>query len=182
MEINNINVDRIIFDEIDSISSFLVHKINANFIWFVSASFNYTDLGIYTGNICEELLPLITCKCDNKYIDENLKLKTPIIYRIICKNIYLDTIVDGIFTYDEYKLLNAMDYSALKKKFCNKIAQTEKEALEYIVKDQIDNIEMEKLRIIDLEKIIKNNSYFNVERLNNAHKQLETSKLSLEKS
>ena len=44
----NIKINRIFFDEIDNISSFIQTKINTHFVWFVSASFNYNQLGIYS--------------------------------------------------------------------------------------------------------------------------------------
>jgi hypothetical protein len=66
----------------------------------------------------------------------------------------LDNIFSGILSSDEFRVLNAMDYSKLKKKFCNKIAQNEKEALDYLVKDKLDTIEIEKLRIEDINAMI----------------------------
>ena len=132
------------FDEIDSISSFVVSEINANFVWFISASIDYNMLGIYTKKIDKDLIPYITCKCDDEFIDSCFNLFEKNIYKIICKNLYLDNIFNGIISNDEFKVLNAMDYSKLKKKFCNKIAQNEKEALDYLVKDKLDNIEIQK--------------------------------------
>ena len=175
---NFLNVERVFFDEIDSISSFIVNKINANFIWFVSASFNYEEMGIYTTKIDESLIPFITCKCDNKFIDNIFNIDSPNIYKIICKNIYLDSIFNGLISKEEFKLLNAMDYSKLKKKFCNKIAQNEKEAIDFLVKDKIDIIEMEEIRIEDINKLLET---VNIEeRRNELNKQLEKSKKSLE--
>jgi hypothetical protein len=177
---NFLNVERVFFDEIDSISSFIVNKINANFIWFVSASFNYEEMGIYTTKIDKSLIPFITCKCNDKFIDNIFNIDSPNIYKIICKNIYLDSIFNGLISNEEFKLLNAMDYSKLKKKFCNKIAQNEKEAIDFLVKDKIDIIEMEELRINDINKILET---INVdERINALNKQLEKSKKSLEES
>ena len=178
---NNILVERVFFDEIDSISSFLINEINANFIWFISASFHYDEMGIYKNKIDENLLPYITCNCDENFINNCMKLPNQNIYKIICKNIYLDDIFQGVLSREEYKLLNAMDYSRLKKKFCNKIAQNEKEALDYLVKDKLDIIEMETIRIDDLSKQIQNN-YINDKRLIILEKQLEKSKKSLEEN
>ena len=151
MESNFLNMERVFFDEVDSISSFLVNKINANFIWFVSASFDYNDLGIFTSKIDIPLLPYITCKCNDNYVDSMFMLDDPTIYKIICKNIYLDNIFQGLFTQEEFKILNALDYSKLKKKFYHKIAQNETEAIDYLVKDKTEIIEIEKIRIQDLE-------------------------------
>ena len=194
MKSNNINVERVFFDEIDSISSFLINEINANFIWFVSASFNYYEMGIYKNKIDEHLLPYITCECENSFIDHCMGLPSQNIYKIICRNIYLDNIFEGMVSSEEYKVLNAMDYSRLKKKFCNRIAQNEKEALDFLVKDKLEIIEIETIRIEDLTKqidILNNNSNnsstnlnnnFNEKRINILNKQLDKSKQSLEDS
>lgn len=178
---NFLNVECVFFDEIDSISSFVVSEINANFVWFISASVDYDMLGIYTKKIDRDLIPYITCKCEDSFIDRNFNLFEKNIYKIICKNLYLDNIFSGILSSEEFKVLNAMDYSKLKKKFCNKIAQNEKEALDYLVKDKLDIIEIEKLRIEDINKMIE--TYESGDnRINLLKKQLEKSTKSLEDS
>jgi len=176
---NFLNVERVIFDEIDSISYSIINKINANFIWFVSASFDYNKIGIYK-DIDSLLISYITCKCDNNFIDNILNIDVPNIYKIICRNIYLDTIFNGILTNEEFNLLNAMDYSKLKKKFCNRIAQNEKEAVDYLVKDKINIIETEELRIIDINKILETTCIEESKTV--LKKQLEESTKSLEES
>ena len=181
LESKFLKVNRVFFDEIDSISSLLINEINSNFIWFVSASFNYNDLGIYKNRLDIQLIPYITCKCNNNFIDNMLKLKNPNIYKIICKNIYLDNIFNGLLSRDEFRLLNAMDYSNLKKKFCNKIAQNEKEALDLLVKDKLDIIDMENLRIEDFKKALESLNGTD-ERVNVLKELLDKSILSLEES
>ena len=177
---NYLNVKRVFFDEIDSISSFLVNEINADFIWFVSASFRHSELGIYTDKISSDLFPYIKCKCNDTYIDKMFKIVNPNIYKIICKNIYVDNIFSGILSKEEYRLLNAMDYTKLKKKFYHKIAQNDKEAIDFLVKDKIEIIEMEELRIEDLKKSIESCSIN--ERLNSLKSQLDESEKSLKES
>jgi len=177
---NFLNVERVFFDEIDSISSLLINEINSNFIWFVSASFNYNELGVYKNKIDETLIEYIKCKCDNIYLENILMMEDPNIYRIICRNIYLDKIFDGIVSNEDFKLLNAMDYSKLQKKFCNKIANNEKDAIEYLVKDKLNIIEIEEIRIIDLKKAIETTDIN--ETKNILKKQLEESIKSVEDS
>jgi hypothetical protein len=179
---NYLNVERVFFDEIDSISSFVVNEINANFSWFISASFSYDEMGIYRTKIESDLLPYITCKCEEKFIDNMFNLDSPNIYKIICKNLYLDNIFNGLISQEEFRLLNAHDYSRLKKKFSNRIAQNEKEAIDILVKDKIDIIEIEKLRIEDLGKSIQCSLGGNEERLKILRTQLEKSQKSLEES
>jgi len=177
-----LKVDRVFFDEIDSISSLIINKIDANFLWFISASFNYDELGIYKKSIEKDLLPYITCKCNDAFVDYSLKLNDPNIYKIICKNIYIDNIFNGLLSRDEFRLLNAMDYTRLKKKFCNRIAQNEIEAVNFLVEDKINIIEMEELRIIDLNKMLESTFSLDGERINILKKQLEKSTKSLDDS
>jgi hypothetical protein len=172
--------NRVFFDEIDSISSYLINEINSKFIWFVSASFTYEDLGVYSLRLDKELLPYIQCKCKESFIDNMFSLQEPIIYKIICKNIYVDNIFQGLLSKKEFTLLNAMDYSRLKKKFHNRIAQNEVEAIDILVIDKLDIIEMEKIRIHDLHKSMENTD--NPSRLDILKKQLQRSTESLEDS
>ena len=181
---NFLKIERVFFDEIDSISSVIINEINANFTWFVSASFDYEYLGIYTKNIDKDLICYITCKCEDSFINNIFILNDPIIYKIICKNIYVDNIFNGLFTSEEYRLLNAMDYSKLKKKFCNFIAQNEKEAVDFLVRDRIDIIDIETLRIDDINKLLitLEDNDINKDRINILKKQLDRSTKSLEES
>jgi len=181
LESKFLKVDRIFFDEIDSISSLLINKINSDFIWFVSASFNYNELGIYSKYLNITSIPYITCKCNNNYIDKVQILGTPKTYKIICKNLYLDNIFIYLLSSDELKLLNAMDYSNLKKKFCNIIAQNDKEAVDLLVKDKLEIIDMENLRIDDYIKAIENLNEED-QKKNILKKQLDDSIKSLEES
>jgi len=148
-----LKMNRIFFDEIDSISNILVHKMNADFIWFVSASFDFRKTGAY--QIDSSLLDTISVKCTEDFIKKSFDLEDYNEYKIICKNFYLDNIFKNVIGDDEITLLNALDYSNLKRKFHSKIANNELEAITYLIKDKKEIIEMEKLRIDDLEKSIE---------------------------
>jgi hypothetical protein len=150
----NIKIRRVFFDEIDSISSLLVYKINTYFTWFVSASFNHNNLGIYKNKIDVSLFDNIKCKCNNDFIDSNFLLDVPLNYNIICKNIYLDNILNGILSRHQYRLLNANDFTTLCKKFNSKIATNVMEAIDYLIKDINEIIETEKIHIESVEKLI----------------------------
>jgi superfamily II DNA or RNA helicase len=177
---NYLNVSRVIFDEIDSIQSFVINEISANFIWFVSASFKYEQMGVYTKKLNKDLFPFIKCKCNDGYIDAVLSMEEPNVNKIICKNIYFDNIFDGIISVEEFRLLNALDFTKLNKKFYNKVAQNEKEAIEFLVKDKIEIIEMEELRIIDLNQSLEKTG--DEEKKNELQKQLEKSTKMLDES
>jgi len=121
-----LNVERVFFDEIDSISSLLINEINSNFIWFVSATFNINSLGYYKNKLVEKDIENITCKCDDDFIDSNILLDPPIKKYYLCKNIYIDNILDHVLSNDELKSINALDYTLNNKDFENKKVKNEK--------------------------------------------------------
>lgn len=76
----DIKIGRIFFDEIDSISNVINAKIDSDFIWFVSASFNKNLLGYYVNEldkISDSKISLIICKCNDDFIDANILLQPP---------------------------------------------------------------------------------------------------------
>jgi hypothetical protein len=157
----NINVDRIFFDEIDSISNIICTKINADFIWFVSASFNINYLGYYGNKINN--IETITCKCDDTFINDNIFLDEPIKKYYLCKNIYIDYILENIVTNKELKGLNAMDYRLDNKDFEKNKANNEKEIIDLILNNRRSIIEFDKFQI---EESNKNINFYN-EFINN---------------
>jgi hypothetical protein len=153
----DIKISRIFFDEIDSISNIICTKINSDFIWFVSASFNLNSLGYYQNkiNTISNNIDDITCKCDNEFIDSNIFLEDSIKTYYLCKNIYIDNILDGIVSNKEIKGLNAMDYTLYNKEFQNARAKDETEIIELILKNRKSIIEFDKFKMNDAtEKII----------------------------
>lgn len=170
-----LQMNRIFFDEIDSISNILVDKMDANFIWFVSASFNFRKTGAY--KIDSSLLDTISVKCEDEFIKKSFDLQDYNEYKIICKNFYLDNIFKNVIEDDEITLLNALDYSNLKRKFHSKIANNELEAITYLIKDKKEIIEIEELRIADLEKSIEKTE--NITKKNDLIKILDKSKNNL---
>jgi hypothetical protein len=179
----NIKIRRVFFDEIDSISSLLVYKINTYFTWFVSASFNHNNLGIYKNKIDVSLFDNIKCKCTNDFIDSNFLLDVPINYNIICKNIYLDNILSGILSKHQYRLLNANDFTTLCKKFNSKIATNVTEAIDYLIKDIYEIIETETIHIEALEKLIideNNIEEYYQKKKDELNKKIEEIKKSVE--
>lgn len=169
---------RVIFDEIDSISNTIIQKMNSDFVWFVSASFNTDQTGSF--NIDETQLKHITCKCNDDYVDEMFEMDKYNVYSIICKNIYLDSILTNILDIDEFNVLNALDYTKLKQKFQYKIANNDIEAVKYLICDKKDIIEIEKIRIEDLKKSISCTT--DNEKIKNYNVQLDNAEKSLEEN
>ena len=169
---------RVIFDEIDSISNTIIYKMNSDFIWFVSASFDIEQTGSF--NIDKDQLNNITCKCNDNYVDEIFEMDKYNVYSIICKNIYLDSILTNIIDNDEFNVLNALDYTKLKQKFQYKIANNDIEAVKYLICDKKDIIEIETIRIEDLKKSIS--CCTDNEKIKNYNVQLKNAEKSLEEN
>jgi hypothetical protein len=151
----NIKISRIFFDEIDSISNIISTKIDADFIWFVSASFNIDYLGYYGNKIKGYDVNSITCKCDNDFIDEYIYLETPIKKYYLCKNIYIDNILECVVTKRELKGLNAMNFTLNKKDFEQNKVNNEKEVINLIIKNRKSIIDFNKFKIEESNKNIE---------------------------
>ena len=170
----NIIINRVFFDEIDSISNIICTKINANFIWFISASFDVEHLGYYRTKVNNDMIDNITCKCENDFIDENIYLEPPIKTYYLCKNIYIDNILEDIITRKELKGLNAMDYTLTSNRdFEKQKANNEKDVIDMILKNRKSIIEFDKFKIEDAKKQIihftkynENKTYYEEEFLN----------------
>lgn len=147
-----LKISRIIFDEVDSISSIINCKINHDFIWFISASFELDLTGVF--DINKNYFQNIAIKCNDDYVDELFEMNKYNSYNMICRNIYLDNIFTNIIDQEEFNLLNALDYTKLKNKYQYKIASNDVEAIKYLICDKKDIIEYEKINIQDLEKTL----------------------------
>ena len=149
----NININRVFFDEIDSISNIITTNINANFLWFVSASFDKDSLGYF--KIDDISINDITCKCDNSFIDSNIYLELPVKKYYLCKNIYIDNILENVISEKELSGLNAMDYTLHNKDFEKMKAKNEKDVIEIILQSRKSIIKFDESQINDSKKNIE---------------------------
>ena len=150
----DINIRRVIFDEIDSISNIIKTKINAEFIWFISASFNPSQLGYYTNKILDDDFKNITCKCSDEFIDAHLYLEDPMKKYYLCKNIYIDQILPNIVSKKELTNLNALDFTLYNNEAEKEKAKSEKEVVELILKNRKSLLDFEKYKVDDANKNI----------------------------
>ena len=160
LESLDINVSRIFFDEIDTISSLVVTKINSNFIWFVSASFDIENIGYYTNKIDKDMIDNITCKCTDNFINSNIILDAPIKKYFLCRNIYIDNILESVLSEKELSCINAMDYSLNNQEFEKNKPKNEQDVINHIIKNKKLNIDTLKYeRDEAIEKIEFYNQY-----------------------
>ena len=150
----DINIRRVIFDEIDSISNIIKTKINAEFIWFISASFNPSQIGYYTNKILDDDFENITCKCADEFIDAHLYLEDPLKKYYLCKNIYIDQILPNIVSKKELTNLNALDFTLYNNEAEKEKAKSEKEVVELILKNRKSLLDFEKYKVEDANKNI----------------------------
>ena len=166
----NIRINRIFFDEIDSISNIISTKINSDFIWFVSASFNVNLLGYYGNKLDEIDINTITCKCTDDFIDSNIFLENPNKLYYLCKNIYIDSILGHVVSSKELRSLNAMDYTLNNKNFEKKKVKNEKEMIEIILKNRKSSLCFDNLNIEDAKQ--------NIELYNSYYENLDNNKIN----
>jgi hypothetical protein len=145
----NIKIGRIFFDEIDSISNVIQTKIESDFIWFVSASFNKNLLGYYHEKLSDIDLNTITCKCNDDFINANILLEAPQKKYYLCTNIYIDNVLDKVLSKSELSGINALDYTLHNKIFHNKKAKDEKDIIELILSNRKSIIEFDTIKIKD---------------------------------
>lgn len=147
--INSLNhkIERVIFDEADTISKLLSIELNCNLTWFISASmsslFKQTDIidiGNYHLNL-RKLKEHDIC-CEPEFINENIVLPNPNINYIFCKNIYRDLLLN--ITYQKYhEQIEAMDYRFLQSDFIRGdiILNSEYNACLFILKHNLQQSE-----------------------------------------
>ena len=169
-----INVKRIFIDEIDSISNLINMDINANFIMFVSASFDIENNGYFTDKIKNNNIDEITCVCEESFIDENIVLEEPNKFEYICKSIFIDKILQNVISLEEMRNINAMEYKLNNKKFDRCVAKDEKDFMNILINgnkgeiekenNEIENMKKKKDFFIDIKK--KKENIFNEFKIN----------------
>jgi hypothetical protein len=151
----NIKINRVFFDEIDTIQSMIREPIQCRFIWFISASFKGDKIGCYKLGELNNRMVI----CDEELINKSLNLKPPVENAVPCYNLFTEMVTD-ILPPKTISELNAMDFNTTTYKFITKVPTNEKEYLEYLLED--------------LKEIITNN-VINIENISIAKKEMEDS-------
>ena len=172
----NINIGRIFFDEVDSISNMIISNVDSGFTWFVSASFDKSRLGTFTSKLENIDINTITCKCTDEFIDANILLDKPTKNYYLCKNIYIDNILSNVISRKEILGLNAMDYTLYNKNFDNVKANNEKDVIELILKNRKMIIEFDDKQLEETKSQLtfyENAHKLNSENQNNLKQNIE---------
>lgn len=153
--IKSITLNRVFFDEIDTINNMIRDPIDCKFIWFISASFKENKIGCYSLNNISKRI----CICEDEVIDESIKLTPPKNEIIPCYNLFTEMVKD-ILPQKTISELNALDFNTNTYKYVTKVPINEREYLEYL--------------LVDLKEIIINNEV-NIKNLYLAKKEMEES-------
>lgn len=137
----NMRVRRVVFDEIDSISSLLDVPISADHIWFVSASFDKNKIGAFKSTENKRIMNKNTVKCDPTFVDDSITIPAPRHNDIVCFNKHIDRVLTHVLTKEEMKSVNARDFPAIRGASILKTANDEKELVVNILNDMTATIE-----------------------------------------
>jgi hypothetical protein len=148
--LNNNKLNRIIIDEIDSVNWFINNKNcrdnDANYFpskhtWFISASYDHLlklNKDLYNKINCNQNC---ICKCEESFIKNSFNIPTPINFIYKCFDQYINSgIFEEIGGSNLVQNINAMDYQYKLKNITN-VANSTKELLNYIIKDNLITID-----------------------------------------
>lgn len=150
-----IHWERIIFDEIDTISSMIQNKIKCKNVWFVSASFKNDRIGTYYSTISDKEVDRVTIQCQETFIRSSFPLEEPETYKYVSINKYVDETLVSLVNDEELKGMNALDYTKMKNEYFKKIPYHDDGAVELVVEENRNELEFIKMRMEDMEKEMK---------------------------
>ncbi len=156
LKTNFLQIKRVIFDEIDTISTMIQTKINADYIWFVSASFKKDRIGTYFSKIDEKEIDQRTIKCDINFIKSCFPLPEPVYHKYILTNKYIDDVMKYILKDSIIRGINALDYTGMKMEHCKRVPNKDQEAIKLLLDENKLDRETRLIRIEDMKKDIEN--------------------------
>lgn len=121
---NNISINRVIIDEVDSVAFLCQKPLICKHIWMVSASFDRQKSvllekfgkNMHSGSASPQNEETITCQCDPAFVLTGFPLPPPVKKDITCYSNYLDQILFDMFSAYELQAANAFDYSKIALK------------------------------------------------------------------
>lgn len=151
-------IERVFIDEIDSVSRMLRYNDVFGMLWFVSASFKPSSLKSLRFNehdIDQEgSLDDLTCCCNESFVKLCFSLPEPIQHTVICRNTLLDHVLYGLVSEEQYRMFNALDYTAIQMMNTVHVANNIQEVVSLFVKDLVQTVERHEETLQDIEKQI----------------------------
>lgn len=157
-EAARIAVDRLVFDEADSIEWCIHKEAHAGFIWFVSASFRQVP-GVYMPRVQQlNKLQIESCSvwCQPSFVDTVWKLPVAKTHRVKCSSTYVDIVMRPLLNAEQLDRVNAGDYHELPYNTMSKVPQNDKEAVEMMIESCKAQISMNNPIIDVLQQKVKN--------------------------
>jgi len=137
-----LKIQRVFFDEADTIQNLLAKQLDCNMTWFISASirsiFNGSN-SVSIGNYSLEMSKLEenNVQCDSDFVNENIVLESPKTHYIECRSVYRDLLL-LLASHKYHSDINAMDYRFFRfEHFSNGIIKTPYDACCLLLKDAV---------------------------------------------
>jgi len=148
----DIRVKRVFVDEIDSVDAILTKKMECDTFWMISASYIQTRIGELSNvfDFAEE--ESVTCKCEDAFVDASFGLDQPKTNNHVCRSSLANLMLKDVLDDKELKAVHASDFSSIVRYHYTRVAQNEKEAVLFILKDMAMSIDAEKLSLADYQR------------------------------
>jgi len=144
-------VKRVILDEIDSIDKCVQKKIDCEMMWLVSASYAKerieNTLASSQNGINLAMEHDVTCKCEEAFVSESFALEAPKQIDYICKSSYLDLMLKDLLDDKELQAAYASDFSLIARRTYKNVAQNDKQAIDFLIKDLRMTIDGERVKL-----------------------------------
>lgn len=164
---NDIEVCRIIVDEVDTMDKYINSSVKTKYVWLVSASYTNQDkLGPYSIQNKSKVI----CKCNPEFVAKSINLPEPFVSTVQCNDEHIQ-VFDDIITYKEMIALNAGDLHILNRIMNvsglvnnDNIKNTIAKYAEYMYNKtkQLEEAEEEYDRLINMDEDERDQTYFNV--------------------
>jgi len=185
------SVKRVILDEIDSIDKSVQKKIGCEMMWLVSASYAKerieNTLASSQNNIDLSIEQEVSCKCEEDFVSASFALEEPKQLDYICKSSYLDLMLKDLLDDKELQAAYASDFSLIARRTYKNVAQNDKQAIDFFIKDLRMTIDGERVK---LDSYVKKGTDLNdieiankdectqiitecIDKLANIHKKIE---------
>jgi SNF2 family DNA or RNA helicase len=162
-----LKIQRVFFDEADTIKNLLGTPLMCNMTWFVSASMESLFIGkgggqvVNVGNYNLDMQRLMqnNVHCEPDFINENIVLEEPIIHDVKCQNVYRDLLLQLVAN-NHHEAVNAMDFRFLRSDFItlnefNGIIDTNHKGCGFIYMDAIASEKNSRDQLPSLERDYK---------------------------
>lgn len=144
------SIKRVILDEIDSIDKCVQKNIDCEMMWLVSASYSKdrieNTLSSQNG-IDLSIEQEVTCKCEEDFVSASFALEAPKQIDYICKSSYLDLMLKDLLDDKELQAAYASDFSLIARRTYKNVAQNDKQAIDFLIKDLRMTIDSERVKL-----------------------------------